>query len=204
MKWVKRFTPIAVPVMKWVKRFAPIAVPVMRWVKRFASIAVRFLEYSNYLLTIMTVLVAATLMVIVTYQVVVRYFFHGSTAWVFEIAKYGMVFVIFAPLARAEQIGQHIRVDGIIARLSLKTNTRLNVVTLTLSLIFVSIFLWSSTRYALLALDKGWNTHPYGLGWDQWPILAVIPISFCLLWLNLLVSLIRNIAGLFRKEQENT
>lgn len=165
----------------------------MNRIKSYVPIGLKYLEYANYLLIAIAVLTIAGLMFCVSYQTLMRYTFHWETAWVYELAQYAMVFVIFLPLARVEQLGEHIRVEAIISRMAPKTSRRVGIVALCLSLVFVAIYFWSSACHAYDAFSLGWNSGPYKLGWDQWPILAMMPIGLLILWLNLLVSLIRSI-----------
>src|SRR4030042_662206 len=95
---------------------------------RFASIAVRYLGYANKLLSVLSMLVIASLVVIVSLQVFVRYFFKEPIDW---------------------------------------------------------------------------NSGPYKLGLDKWPVLALMAIGLLLLCLNIMVSLIRQIADLIYKERDN-
>jgi len=175
--------------------------PIVNRIRNFAPVALRYLGYTNYLLLAIAVIVIAGLMFSVVYQSLMRYAIHGPTSWVYELAQYAMVFVIFLPLARVEQLGQHIRVEAITSRMSPKMSRRANIVALSLSLIFVAIYFWSSVCYAYDAFSLGWNSGPYKLGLDQWPILAVIPIGLLLLWLNLLVSLIWSISKHLPEQQ---
>lgn len=175
---------------------------IVRRIKSLVPIVIRYLEYANRVLSALAMLVIATLVVIVSWQVLMRYFFEEPTPWVFELAEYGMVLIVFLPLALAEEMGQHIRVDAITMRLSSKRNKQLNIITLSLSLFYVGLFVWSAVRYARLAYEAGWNSGPYKLGLDQWPILGLLAIGLIFLWLNLLVSLIRQIVDIIPKDQD--
>ena len=177
---------------------------VMSWIKRFALIAESCLKRINLVLTVVSMLVIATLAVIVAYQVLMRYVFERPTSWVFEIAKYALVFIIFLPLGYAQQLGQHVRVDAITTRLPKKMQTRVEIVALGLSMFFIVLLLWSALDYALLALERGWSSDTWGLGIPTFPILIMIPIGLFFLLLNQFVTLIRHVADLFPEQQDDS
>lgn len=171
-------------------------------IKRLTSIIVSCLEKVNLALTMVSMLVIATLTGIVVYQVFMRYFFERPTSWVFELSKYAMLYIIFLPIGYAQQLGQHIRVDAIITRLPEKLRARMEIAALILSIFFVILLLWSATDYTLLALEHGWNSKGWGLGIPTFWVLIVMPIGLFVLLLNQLVALIRRIADLFSKRQD--
>lgn len=173
-------------------------------IKRYAAIAERYLEYMNYLLIAIAGLVIAALMFCIVYQVLMRFFFDETTTWLKELAEYSMIFIIFLPLARVEQLQGHIRVDAITMRFSKKTNNRLNIVTLILSLIFIGYFAWSAIEETRYYIDTDKNSGQWNLGLDQWPVIAMMAIGLSCLWLNLLVSFIKSIADLFPKERSDS
>lgn len=175
----------------------------MSRIRHIASIAAKYIEYINKSLLVLSMMVIATLTVIIAVQVIMRYFFKEPTSWVFELSEYAMVLVVFLPLARVEQLKAHIKVDILARRVSQKKINKLNVVVLALSLFYIAIFSWSAIRQARLAYNEQWNSGPFKLGWDQWPIWALMGIGVLLLCLNIAVSLVRQIAEIINKEQDD-
>lgn len=175
----------------------------MSHIKRYALIAERYLQCTNYLLLAIAGLIIAALMFSTVYSVLMRYFFDEQIDWLQELAEYSMIFVIFLPLARVEQLQEHIRVDAITMRLSRKTNRWLNIVTLILSLVFVGCFAWSAIEKTRDFIETDQNSGQWALGLDQWPVIAAMVAGLSLLWLNLLVSFIKSIADLFPKGEDD-
>ncbi len=173
----------------------------MSYIKRYALVAETYLKYSNYLLIVIAMLIITALMFCVVYQVFMRFFFDETITWLKELAEYSMIFIIFLPLARVEQLQEHIKVDAITMRLAKNTNKRLNIVTLIFSLIFVGCFAWSAIEETRYYIKTDQNSGQWALGLDQWPVMAALAVGLSVLWLNLLVTFVRSMADFFPKEE---
>lgn len=172
----------------------------MRRINRCVQISVRCIEALNKLVVFIVILVIAGLSFSVSYEVVMRYFFNNPTDWVTEVSTWSLVLIFFLPIAYAEQLGQHIKVDIFISRVSKRTQAGLAVVTSALSLFVFIIFAWSGTLYAQERFD--WDTGP-PLKLPLYPFMVAIPVGLILLSLQLLVSLIKHIAVFLKALNNN-
>jgi len=172
----------------------------MKMINRWAQIAVRCVAVLNKLVVVITILVIAGLSFCVSYEVIMRYFFDNPTDWVTVVSTYSLVYIFFLPLAYAEQLGEHIKVDVLTSRMSSRNRTVLAVVTSALSLFVFVIFAWSSTLYAQERFD--WDTGP-PLELPLFPFLVAIPVGLILLSLQIFISLTKNITALFTRQQDD-
>lgn len=174
----------------------------MSWIKRLALIAERYLGGLNKLTLAIVALIIGGVAFSVSYEVVMRYFFDNPTNWVPQVSKYCLVVIFFLPLAYAEQLGQHIKIDVLVLRLSKRTQTKLVIVTSALSIAAFVLFAWSGTLYAWQAFREGWDSGP-PLHIRLFPILAMIPLGLFLLSLQISVTLVKHIIALTTRQQDN-
>lgn len=172
----------------------------MSRINRWALVAERCIEVLNKLVVIIVILVIVGLSFSVSYEVVMRYFFNSPTDWVTEVSTWSLIFIFFLPIAYAEQLGQHIKVDIFTIRASKRTQAGLAVATSALSLFVFVIFAWSGTLYAQERLD--WNTGP-PLEMPLFPYMVAIPVGLILLSLQIFVSLIKNITAFLKALDNN-
>ena len=92
---------------------------------------------------------------LVSLDVLLRYFVNRPLLFVDELASLLQVLVIFGGLAYTFLVGGHVRVDLITAHLSPAARARLRVATLALGLGFVLMVAWVTMQSALTAYHYG-------------------------------------------------
>lgn len=123
------------------------------------------------------------MMLIVCYEVVVRYFFNSPTNWVVDISSFILLFFPFLVGAWIFKRDEHVRMDLLLTRLSLKSRTRLNTITyLIAAAVSLTLAYYGFTSTQEL-YKMGYRTET-NLIIPKWPILAVIPIGFFFLFLQ--------------------
>lgn len=95
--------------------------------------------------------------IIVTYDVVLRYFFNNPTIWVMELSGYAMALSVTLAAAFTLKEGGHVIVDVVVMRLSKKTRAIMDIVGLLLSEIYVVIFSYQAIMMALKARQYNWH-----------------------------------------------
>lgn len=136
------------------------------------------------------------LVVLLTYEVVLRYFFNAPTIWGLELTTfiYGVHFVM--GFGYTEFFDGHVRVDLFSSRLPRKVQDILVIaltIVITLPLVaMLGIWAWdsaiSSTRI-LEALSSAWAP-------PIWPVKIFMALGFTFLFLQVLSNLIKRIMGL--------
>lgn len=87
------------------------------------------------------VLALVAMMGIVTFDVVLRYFFNRPTVWAGEVASFLTVAVVFFGLAQNMRLGDHIRIDVFTNLLSERARLVLDVVAHAVAIVFSVILL---------------------------------------------------------------
>ncbi len=123
------------------------------------------------------------MMLCITYEVVMRYFFNAPTTWVTDFAGYMQYVLILLGGAWVLKIDGHPRIDIIVSRTSSKTNAIVRIATSSLAAIACCIFFWKGLEAALNASRRGdflYRTVEVPLA----PLYAVIPLSFLLIFIE--------------------
>ena len=128
------------------------------------------------------------MMVLITYDVISRYFFNRPVLYSDEISAYLIVFVCFLGAADTLKKKQHIIVDVLTLKLPPKVQLWLKLVTYILSLVFLIIFTWGSIIMVYKSFVRG-VTMPSILLTPLWIPQIVIPIGSILLCLQFVVEI---------------
>lgn len=170
-------------------------------VKRLGSLGLIYFQRLNLVLATTSGLCLLGVMVIVTYEVVMRYFFDSPTNWVVEMSTYLVIASLFLSQAYAAQTERHVRMDFFVSKLSSRWQIRVDLLTSLVALFVWVIFSWSALRYALKAHEHSWKSSS-AFGPPLWPILLTIAVSTILLCLQLLIIIKGHISHLSSKQEE--
>jgi len=125
---------------------------------------------------------------ILTYEVVMRYFLKIPTIWEIEASIYLGVLATFMGAAYGLKDGAHINIDLIIRALPAGIQSKLHKITSLLSLVFCSYVAWKGWELFWEAYSKGWRSESV---WG--PPLAVpylfLPLGLTLLSLQFLIQI---------------
>jgi TRAP-type mannitol/chloroaromatic compound transport system permease small subunit len=140
------------------------------------------------------------LVLVVTYEVILRKIFRSPTVWAFEMTVYlyGAHFLLGAAYTLLHN--RHVRIDILSSKLPVKVQLWLSVITfLVLFVPFIGGLSWASVLYA--AHSVAGNEH----SWSAWkpPIYiykCVMPVGFILLFIQGLSGFIRDIYRLKGEE----
>ena len=134
------------------------------------------------------------IVLLITYDVAMRYFVNQPQIFVDEVASFLEVLVVFGGAAYTFLAGGHVRVDLLTGRLSPSARAWMRALTLTLGVVFLSIVIWVTTQSALTAWRYGRVSTV--MLYPLWMPMAIIPAGLTLLGLVMLVSLSRQITVL--------
>jgi TRAP-type C4-dicarboxylate transport system permease small subunit len=134
------------------------------------------------------------IVLLITYDVTMRYFFNEPQIFVDEVASFLEVLVIFGGAAYTFRAGGHVRVDLVTNVLPPGVRAWLRAVTLALGVIFLSIVIWVTTQSAITAWRYGRVSTV--MLYPLWMPMAVIPAGLALLGLAMLVTLGRQVTAL--------
>ena len=92
--------------------------------------------------------------------------------------------------------GEHVKIDVIYGRLKKRTQTWIDIFGFAFFLLPVcGAVIWFSTPFFLNGYNSGEMSGNAG-GLIRWPVYAVMPLGFCLLWLQGVSELIKRVAFL--------
>lgn len=159
------------------------------------SIFDRIETFSSYAFNA-TLWVPAAMVGLITYDVLSRYLLNSPSLFSDEIASYMLVFMCFIGAGGTLKDGRHIGVDVLTGRLKARARLRLELITSSVSLIFVAIFWWHSVVMVYYSYIRN-VTVPSSLLTPLWIPQTFIPIGMFFLLLQLIVE----IAKLIEKVQ---
>lgn len=130
------------------------------------------------------------MMVVITVDVISRYFFNRPIEGSLEMIMFMLVMTIIFGIPYAAVRKQHVGIDIVTSHLSEKKRFLLETVMLFLSLILCVIVLWRSYHYAMLKLSM--NETSAVLQLPFYPFILAVAFGFALTGWVLCVQLLRN------------
>jgi C4-dicarboxylate transporter, DctQ subunit len=127
------------------------------------------------------------IVVLITYDVAMRYLFEQPQLFVDEVASFLELFVIFAGLAYTFRTGGHVRVDLLTGRLPGRARGWLRLSGLVLGLVFLAIVIWTTAQSAVTAYRYGRVSAV--MLYPLWAPMALIPLGLVLLGVVMVVAL---------------
>jgi C4-dicarboxylate transporter, DctQ subunit len=132
-------------------------------------------------------LAVLVIVVLITYDVAMRFFFEQPQLFVDEVASFLELFVIFGGLAYTFRTGGHVRVDLVTGHLPGRARAWLRMAGLLLGLVFLAIVIWTTAQSALTAYRYGRVSAV--MLYPLWAPMALIPLGLALLACVMLVAL---------------
>ncbi|MGD8226688.1 MAG: TRAP transporter small permease [Desulfobacteraceae bacterium] len=133
---------------------------------------------------------------IVTYNVVMRYFVARPPVWAVETTEYIMVYATFLAAAWVLSVDGHVKIDILVMRLSPKNQYLLNVIVSFLGLVACAVLGWFAVQstYNLYTRDVIMMKM---MPWPKWILVSPIPLGILLT----LVQFIRNLVALLGRKE---
>lgn len=125
------------------------------------------------------------IMVAISADTMMRYFMNKPIEGTLEFTEHSLFLITFLALAWLMKTGGHVTIDVVVNRLVPKNRALLGVITSVLAAIIALIFLWVGTEITWSNFIKGIRFGGQGIGMlPKAPVLAAIPISFLLLFIE--------------------
>ena len=131
------------------------------------------------------------IVLLVSYDVLMRYFFDRPQLFVDEVASFLQVLVIFGGAAYTFRVGGHVRVDLITGILRPAVRGWLRLGTLLLGVVFLAVVIWVTTHSAHTAYSYGRVSAV--MLYPLWFPMAFVPAGLALMELTMLVALVRQV-----------
>lgn len=133
------------------------------------------------------VLALLAMMVVITFDVILRYFFNDPTVWAGEVASFLTIAVVFLGLAQNIRLGDHIRIDAFTNLLSARVRLFLDVFAHAVGIVFAVVLLMSCWA----RFDSFWTRQTVG---DS-PIMIPLWIPMLPVLVGAAVFLLAVVAG---------
>ena len=131
------------------------------------------------------------IVVLVSYDVFMRYFFDRPQLFVDEVASFLQVLLIFGGAAYTFRVGGHVRVDLITNVSRSAVRAWLRLLTLLLGVVMLAVIIWVTTRSASTAYRYGRVSAV--MLYPLWFPMAFIPAGLLLMGIAMLAALVRQI-----------
>jgi TRAP-type C4-dicarboxylate transport system permease small subunit len=125
------------------------------------------------------------MVVSITYDVILRYFFAAPTNWALEVNTFLLVFLCVIPAADVLKAGVQIRITFLTERLPLRTKERLDILRAIAGVLFCAVMAWKGAVMALHAWQHN-DRMSTSLGTPMVIPYLFLPIGFALLGLQYL------------------
>jgi TRAP-type transport system small permease protein len=157
------------------------------------------LRFEQWLVQVNRTLIALMLAIvfaIVFVNVVLRYGFGTSLAWVEESARFLMIGVTFLGAGLALREGRLVAIDMLQDRLPAPLRTALRLAIALLMLVFMAALVWFGSRFVAF----GWNKETMATQIPRGVPYLAIPVGAGLFIVHLLLFLRRFVSGTFEDE----
>jgi len=143
----------------------------------------------NHLLLMISMAAMVLTAAVLSYSVVMRYFFKAATDWQDEIAVFLLVGVTFSCAAYVQSLRGHIGIEALAGLLPARVNRLRLILVDLLSFLFCAFFSWKSWTLFHEALVEGQTTSST-LAPPLWIPYSMMAFGMSLLTVQLLVQLI--------------
>jgi TRAP-type C4-dicarboxylate transport system permease small subunit len=131
------------------------------------------------------------MVLLVSYDVLMRYFFDRPQLFVDEVASFLQVLLVFGGAAYTFRVGGHVRVDLVTGLAGPAARAWLRIVTLGLGVVFLAVVIWVTTESAYTAYRYGRVSAV--MLYPLWLPMAFIPAGLALLGALMLLALARQV-----------
>lgn len=130
--------------------------------------------------------------VVIVYEILMRYVFHLPTLWVSESMVFGCGLTYVLGAAWALQDNRHVKIDLIYGRLTLRQRAVIDSVTFFFFALYLGLFFWAVSKYAWQSVLL---TETSSSAWDPpvYPIKVALAIGVLLLLLQGTAKFIRDL-----------
>jgi TRAP-type C4-dicarboxylate transport system permease small subunit len=139
------------------------------------------------------------IMVLVTIDVVGRYFFNKPLLGGLEISEFLLAGAVLLGMGYTQFLGGNVMAEVVYDRLSAKTQARLRVFHLVVGICIFSLVAWQSGVMAVEAWQNKLTSDVLRI--PAWPFRFFVPIGTSLLVLELFIQFMKDLAGSKEREQ---
>jgi TRAP-type C4-dicarboxylate transport system permease small subunit len=136
-------------------------------------------------MAVLGMVIMVLVMLVVCYEVVIRYFLGRGSDWVIEFSEYALLYITFLGVGWLLRREGHVEMDILIVWFSPRTQMLVKGIVSILGGILCGVFTWFGAEVALDHLIRGLR-QPTMMSPPDFPLLAVIPVGFFTLFVQFL------------------
>ena len=140
-------------------------------------------------------LTVVVMTILITREVIGRYFFNAPSPWSVELCEHLMVVFTFLGGPYVLVLNAHVRADFFYQKVTGKSKTILDLIIYSFTIIYLGILTWMSFLYSGQLLAK-WTTSSGGLDLPLFPAQATVTIGAFLISVECLRKIIHSIMQL--------
>ncbi len=160
-----------------------------------------FFDNINKVFAVLAMALVVFVMLVVTLQVITRYLFNSPIHWVLEGTQFCLVFITYLGAAWVLTKDGHVRIEILVRRFSYRVQAMINAV---VSIVCAGTCLVVTIFGILVALDyyRIDYMYPGSLEIAAWPLEAVVPLGFFMLFLGFVFRTIESFKAFAGKEHQ--
>ena len=172
----------------------------MEFLKKVDAYFDRFLDIQAFAACVMLIF----MMLLTCYEIIARYIFQTSPAWVLEICEYILLYVTFLGAAWLLKKDGHVKVDIVFSLLSLRSRWIVTIIICVLGALASLFITWYGTVSALDHFRRGIEVIQT-LNTPKWILLLIIPLGSLMLFIQLLRQIFVHLSeGIEPKEKSSS
>jgi TRAP-type C4-dicarboxylate transport system permease small subunit len=159
------------------------------------------LERFSEQIILLTGLCVLAMTLMVSYDVLMRYFLDDPQLFVDDLTSFLLVAVIFLGAGPVFYKGGHIRIDLLTSRLKSKTQSRMRVITLFIGIALLGIVIYETMVSTVAAFQTGRVSAV--MNYPLWMGMIFIPLGLILMVFFMVVELVKEMKGKAEKGHED-
>lgn len=164
----------------------PAAPPIRDGLGRLLARLDHFLSPLETAFNFMAAMCIMGLMLLGVVQIVGRSMFHMPIWGYIDIVELAMSMFAFMGISYCQRLGGHVRMELGLSYLSPRGQQIAETLAIAVALFVIAVMIWYGAEHTLRAYNSGDSTIDAELA--VWPSKAVVPVSFSLLWVRLLIQ----------------
>lgn len=152
----------------------------------------RLTDWINARFAWVVAFLVAPMLIIMIWEIVMRYFFNMPSLWAYEISKFLYGGYIVLGGAYTFMAGGHVNVDIIYGKLSPRGKAIIDIITSSVVFLFLGVLFWVSLERTILSWQLGETTMSH---WQPiyYPLRTTLPVGCFLFLMQVVAKLIRDI-----------
>ena len=158
----------------------------------------KFLDVLELIAKAFLAVTGIAMVLVLFYQVVMRYCFHSAAAWPEELARYLFIYDVMVAAGIAVRRNSHLQIDAFIGKMKPKTKAIFTIVSTLIGMVFLFFLL----KYSFTMVQTGKKTMCMALPFSMAVPYSCIPVGVIMMLLASVEVIFRNIEIVNGKSEE--